>query len=98
MADEVERVEVLAHFLGERFERQPLGASSSMMACLRSARSSAQEVVETGEALPQGLLGEVAQALGDELAVLVEVFDALGDDADRRRRRRRSFAAARRAG
>ena len=40
-----------------------------------------QELVEAGEALAQRLLGEVAQALGDELAVLVEIFDALGDDA-----------------
>ena len=39
-----------------------------------------EEVVEAGEALLQRLLGEVAQALGDQLAVLVEIFDALGDD------------------
>ena len=38
------------------------------------------------------------KALGDELAVLVEIFDALGDDAWRRRHRHRSSAASRRRG
>ena len=53
-----------------------------MIACLRSAVVPAlEEIVEAGEALRQRFLGVVAQALGDELAVLVEVFDALGHDA-----------------
>jgi len=49
-----------------------------MIACLRSAHF---QRVEAGEALLQRRLSEIAQGLGDELAVLVEIFDALGDDA-----------------
>ncbi len=53
-----------------------------MIACLRSGRFPAlEEIVEAGEALLQRRLGEIAQDLGDELAVLVEILDALGDDA-----------------
>src|SRR5258708_19632127 len=40
-----------------------------------------KEIVEAGEPLLERRLGEVAQGFGDELAVLVEIFDALGDDA-----------------
>lgn len=40
-----------------------------------------QEVVEASEPLLQRRLGEIAKGLRDELAVLVEIFDALGDDA-----------------
>ena len=39
-----------------------------------------EEIVEAGEAFLERLLGEVAQGLGDELAVFVEILDALGDD------------------
>ena len=39
-----------------------------------------EEIVEAGKAVPQRLLGKIAQALGDQLAILIEVFDALGDD------------------
>ena len=39
-----------------------------------------EELVEAGEALLQRLLREIPQALGDQLAVLVEILDALGDD------------------
>ena len=39
-----------------------------------------QEVVEAREAPAQNLPRVVAQGLGDELAVLVEIFDPLGDN------------------
>ena len=81
VADQVERVEVLADLLGQRVEDRPSFASSSMTACLRSAafqrvRNSSRLANRFFERLPR----EVAQALGDQLAVLVEVLDALGDD------------------
>ena len=92
VADEVEGVEVLAHFLGERIERQALGFQFLDDGLLALGRLPAlEEIVEAGEAFLQRLLGEVAQALGDELAVLVEIFDALGDDGERRRHRHRPF-------
>ena len=57
MADEVEGVEVLADFLGQRLEQTGLrSASSSMIACLRSAAvPPVRKCVEAGEALPQRL-------------------------------------------
>ena len=81
MADEVEGIEVLADFLGERVERQPfvfqlLDDGLLALGCLPAL----QEVIEAGEALLQRLLREVPQAFGDELAVLVEILHALGDD------------------
>ena len=81
MADEVEGIEVLADFLGERLERQAFVFQFLDDGLLALGGFPAlQEIVEAGEALLQRLLGEVPQALGDELAVLVEIFDALGDD------------------
>ena len=60
---------------------RPSASSSSMMACLRSAAfQRCRKSSRLAKRFLQGLLGEVAQALGDELAVLVEIFDALGDD------------------
>ena len=95
MADQIEGIEVLAEFLGDGVERQALGFQFLDDRLLALGRLPAlEEIVEAGEALLQRLLGEVAQALGDELAVLVEVFDALGDDAWRRRRRHRSCVAS----
>ena len=94
VADQVEGIEVLAHFLGERIERQALGRQFLDDRLLALGRLPAlEEIVEAGEALPERLLGEVAQALGDELAVFVEILDPLGDDAWRRRHRRRSCFA-----
>ena len=81
VADQVEGVEVLADLLGQRVEDQALvlelvddrllalGAPSSASGSRRGWR--------TASSAPSG---EVAQALGDELAVLVEVLDPLGDD------------------
>ena len=40
-----------------------------------------QEIVEGGETLFQRGLGEVAQRFGDELAIFVEVFDTLRENA-----------------
>ena len=62
VADEVEGVEVLAHFLGERVERQALGFQFLDDRLLALGRLPAlEEIVEAGEALLQRLLGEVAQ-------------------------------------
>ena len=81
VADQVEGVEVLADLLGERVERQALGGQFLDDRLLAVGGLPAlEEIVEAGEALLQRLLGEVAQGLGDELAVLVEILDALGDD------------------
>ena len=81
VADEVEGIEVLADFLGQRVEQQPFVRQFFDDGLLALGGVPAlQEVVEAGEALLQRLLGEVAQAFGDQLAVLVEVLDALGDD------------------
>ena len=81
VADEIEGIEVLAQFLGDGIERQALGLQFLDDRLLALRRLPAlQEIVEAGEALLQRLLGEVAQALGDELAVLVEILDALGDN------------------
>ena len=82
VADEVEGIEVLADFLGERVERQAFGFQFLDDGLLALGGVPAfEEIVQAGEALLQGFLGVVAQAFGDQLAVLVEVFDALGDDA-----------------
>ena len=81
VADQVEGIEVLAQLLGDRVERQALGLQLLDDRLLALRRLPAlEEVVEAGEALLQRLLGEVAQALGDQLAVLVEILHALGDD------------------
>ncbi len=84
VADQVEGVEVLAHFLGQRIEQQAfvLQFLDDGLLALGAVPAS-EEIVEAGEALAERLLRVVAQALGDQLAVFVEVFDALGQDADR---------------
>jgi hypothetical protein len=81
MADEIEGIEVLAQLLDDGLERQAFGFQFLDDGLLSLCRFPAlQEIIEAGEALPQGLLGEVLQALGDQLAVLVQVLDPLGDD------------------
>src|SRR5258708_35686138 len=81
MADEIERVEVLSRLVRDGIERQALGLQF-LDDCLLALRRfpAFQEVVEAGETPLQCPLGEVAQGLRDELAVLVEIFDTLGDD------------------
>ena len=52
-----------------------------MMACLRSAAfQRLRKSSRLAKRFFSACLGEVPQALGDELAVLVEVLHALGDD------------------
>ena len=81
MTDEVERIEVPVQFGGHLFKRQAPGIQLVEYGLLGFGGVPAlQEVVEAGESLPQRLLREVAQGLGDELAVLVQVFHAFGDD------------------
>ena len=82
MANQVERVEVLADFLAQGFEHSPSAANSSMTACLRAVAFQTEEIVQAGEPMPDRLLGVIAQALRNELAVFVEVFDPLGSDVD----------------
>ncbi len=81
MADEVEGVEVLADFLGQRVKGQAFVFEFFDDGLLALGGFPAlEEIIEAGEALLQRLLGEVPQAFGDELAVFVEIFHALGDD------------------
>ena len=81
VADEVEGVEVLGQFSGDQIERQALGRQLLDDRLLALGGLPApEEVVEAGEALFQRSLGEVAQGLGDELAVLVQILDPIGDD------------------
>ena len=83
MADEVEGIEVLADFLEQRFEQQPfVGQFFDDGLLALGGFPAAEEIVEAGEALLERLSGEVAQAFGDELAVFVEIFDALGENGD----------------
>ena len=82
VADEVEGIEVLADFFGQRVKRQAFVFEFLDDGLLAFGGFPAlEEIVEAGEALFQRLLGEVPQAFGDELPVLVEIFDALGDNA-----------------
>ena len=79
MADEVKGIEVLAQFLGDRIERQALGFQFLDDRLLAVRRLPAfEEILEAGEALLQRLLGEIPQGFCDELAILVEIFDAFG--------------------
>ena len=81
VADQVERVEVFAQFLGDRVERQPFGFElfdDRLFA--RRPFPVLQEIVEAREAAFQRVFGVIAKALGDQLAMFVEVFDPLGDD------------------
>jgi hypothetical protein len=81
MADQIERVEVLADLLGQRVEDRALVRElvDDRLLALRGLPA-LQEDIEAREPLLQRLSGEVAQGLGDQLAVLVEVLDPLGDD------------------
>lgn len=82
VADQIERVEVLAEFIGDGIERQALGLQFLDNRLLALGGFPApEEIVEAGKTLFQRRPGEVAQGFGDELAVLVEIFDALGQDA-----------------
>ena len=81
VADEVEGVEVLANFLRQRVKRQPFVFQFLDDGLLALGRFPAlEEIIQAGKALLQGLLGEIPQAFGDQPAVLIEIFNALGDD------------------
>ncbi len=79
---EVEGVEVAADLLGEFVEEDALARElldDGLLAV--GVVPGGQEVVERGVRLAHGLAGVVLERLGDELAVGVEVLDALGGDA-----------------
>ncbi len=60
MADKVKRVEVLADFLGQRVKRQALVCELLDDGLLALGRFPAlQKIIQAGEALLQGVLGEV---------------------------------------
>src|ERR1035441_10560775 len=81
MTDEVESVEVLAGFLNEWVQGEPFGfefLDDGLLA--RCGVPPGKEIVEAGEAFLQRLPGEIAQAFGNQLAVLVEIFHALREN------------------
>ena len=83
VADEIEGVVVAADLLGELVEEHALGGQlldDDLL--LVGVVPGGEEVVERGVGLAHGLAGVVLERLGDELAVGVEVLDALGGDAD----------------
>ena len=84
MADQVERVEIEPEILRERLELQPrlFQFVDDRLLSIRAAPPR-EKVVEAGKMAPQFALREIPEALCDQLAVLVEVFDALGHDLDR---------------
>jgi hypothetical protein len=81
MADQVKGVQVLADFIGNRIENEAFRFKllDDRLLALRTLPA-LEEIVEACKTLLERRLGEVAQRLGDQFAVLVEVFDALGDD------------------
>jgi hypothetical protein len=82
VADQIEGVEVLAEFVGDGVEREALNFQFFDDRLLALGRfPSLEEIVKAGEPFPQRGLGEVAQGFGDEFAILVEIFDSLGEDA-----------------
>ena len=81
MANQVERVKVLAKFLGDSVERQPLGLQFLNNGLLAFGHFPASEkIIQAGKAPFQRLSGKVAQGLGDQLAVLVQILNPLGND------------------
>jgi hypothetical protein len=82
MADQIEGIEVPPEFVRDGIERETLGFQF-LDDCLLALRRfpALEEIVEAGETLLESRFGEVAQGFGDELTILVEIFDALGEDA-----------------
>jgi hypothetical protein len=81
MADQIEGIEILSEFIRHGVERQALGLQFLNDRLLAFSRFPAlEELVETREALLQRRLGEIAQGFCDELAVLVEIFNALSEN------------------
>ena len=78
MQQQVERVQVAAHFVGQRVDQHALPFQLRQQRGLAvGVGPSLQEAVERIEATGEVDAGVVAQALGDELALGVEVLHAL---------------------
>lgn len=83
MADEVEAVVLPAHLLGVFIEENTLGGEFVHNGLLfLGVVPDGEEGVEGGIGFPDGFAGVVLERFGDELAMLVEVLDALGSDPD----------------
>src|SRR5690348_819102 len=87
VADQVERIELLAEFLlnlvGQRLPQHALpGQLLDDGLLLRSIAPASQERIQRGELQPDLVARVVAQGLGDELAVRAVVLHALGDHRD----------------
>lgn len=79
IADQVEGIEIPANLLGQGLEKEAfLFQFFNDYSLTLDAMPTSEELIETGEALAERLFGIVAEALGDEPAVFIEVFDALG--------------------
>ena len=84
VADQVERIEILADLVQQMLERQSLAfqlLNDQLLAL--GFFPTPQKAVEAGEALAQRFLGKIPQAFGHQTATLVKILDALGDDRHR---------------
>ena len=95
VADQVEGVEIGPELLADGVERETLGRQllDDGLPAL-AALPALEKVVEAGEALLQRRLGEIAQGLGDELAVRRRGIRSARQGCGRRRHRHRPSAAA----
>jgi len=81
VTDEIERVEVLAQLLGDGIKRQPSLASSSIIACFRSVPF--QRLRKSSRLAKRRFSAALVKSrkdFGDQLTVLVEIFDTLRDN------------------
>ena len=83
MADEVESVVVAADLLGEFVEedtarREFLDDGVLLLGVIPDG----EEGIERGVGFPNGFARVILQGFGDELAIRIEILDALGGDAD----------------
>ena len=95
VADQIEGVVVAADLLGQFVEEDALAGElvdDGLLAVGVVPR--VEESVQRGVRLADGLARVVLERLGDELAVGVEILDALGGDARLPRRRRSTCGAA----
>lgn len=82
VTNQIEGIEVLAEFVCDGVDREALGFQFLDNSLFAFGRFPAlEEIVAADEALLQRRLGEVTQGFGDDLAVLVEKFDSLSEDA-----------------
>jgi len=83
VADEIEGVVVSANMLGQFVEGDALGGEFLQDDLLAlGVIPDGEEIVEGRIGFADRLAGSVLERLGDELAVFVEILDALGGDAD----------------